>query len=352
MKKKILLTFFVGAIIFFAVSVAKIKAGTETGMGWLWGSTDDGGSPANNTGIGWISMNNTNPSLSGSVSYGVNIPDASCVGAGCNLSGYAWSENIGWVSFQEASGCPAGTCSARREGNVLKGWARIMAMPQAEALIPGNAGGWQGWISLNSANCDTDSNGYIDVACGGMNNTSTPVVTYGADVTKMDGTGTNHTYAWSNELGWIDLSRATINLPLTAPTVTLSASVVVLAEGQSLPKNTTLTWTVTGTATTCTASGGWSGAKLVTGGSDNTISMPANGTIYTLTCCNGTSCAAPVNATGTAGCYDQRCSGTSCPASPGNFVISSSNTTGDGCEQLCTSSASCNSDKNWKEVAP
>lgn len=336
MKKKILLTFFVGAIIFFAVSIAKIKAGTETGMGWLWGGSDDGGAPANNTGVGWISMNNTNPGAGGTVSYGVNVPDSSCSGAGCNLSGYAWSENIGWISFQEASGCPSGTCSARREGNMLKGWARIMAMPQAEALVPGNAGGWLGWVKLGSESGDP--------------------ITYGITL-NADGTITKSqttSYAWSNELGWIDFSQATGPgaLPPAAPVVTLSASVVVLAEGESLPKNTTLTWTVTGTATVCTASGGWSGTRSITGGSDNTISMPANGTIYTLTCCNGVSCAAPVNAAGTAGCYNRQCAGASCPAAPGSFVISNSNASSDGCEIKCTSDANCSVDKNWKEVAP
>jgi len=33
-----------------------------------------------------------------------------------------------------------------------------------------------GWISFNSKNCDTDENGYIDVSCGGNNDSSTPVL--------------------------------------------------------------------------------------------------------------------------------------------------------------------------------
>ena len=123
-------------------------------------------------------MSNTNPGAGGSVSYGAQI------GNDGKLSGYAWSENLGWISFNEAdlAGCPSSpSCSATSDGSRLLGWARIMSIPQAGA----NAGGWQGWISLNGSN-------------------------YGVEISKMDGTGNNPTYAWSDELGWIDFSRARI----------------------------------------------------------------------------------------------------------------------------------------------
>lgn len=65
----------------------------------------------------------------------------------------------------------------------------------------------------------------------------------------------------------------------TAPTITLSATPTTIAAGN----NTTLNWSVTGTAPTCTASGGWSGSQATTGSQTLT---PAVTTTYTLTCTN------------------------------------------------------------------
>jgi hypothetical protein len=200
--------------VFVAASVVKIQAAGNV-TGWLWGGSEDcdmdkngfrdiicGGNNTdtpigtngdgtingNETGLGWISMNGDN--VGGGSDYGVTIPSSTCSGNGCKLSGYAWSEWLGYVSFNELdlAGCPSGgNCYAYREGNFLKGWARFMAIKQAGA----NSGGWDGWISLSGLN-------------------------YGVDITKMDGTGNNPTYAWSAswsgaaELGWIDFSRAEV----------------------------------------------------------------------------------------------------------------------------------------------
>ena len=202
---KLGVTTIVFCAIFIVASVIKVKAGTtDNTSGWLWGGSDDG--TGNNTGVGWLSMNNINPGIvpQGSVSYGVNIPSTDG-----NLSGYAWSggidsndQGLGWISFQESAGCPSGSCNAQRSGNDLIGWARIMSIPQNLA----QAGGWSGWISLNSKNCDTDSNGFIDSGnCGGNDNSTTPVVSYKVTIANV---GTLSGYGWSNELGWIDFSRS------------------------------------------------------------------------------------------------------------------------------------------------
>jgi hypothetical protein len=179
-------------LVFAAASFLKVQA-AQVITGWLWGGSEDGniggtiGSiDGNETGVGWISMSSTNPGAGRSVSYGVTVDDSG------KLSGYAWSENIGWVSFNESdlTGCPsAPNCSATLSSDreKLQGWARIMSIPQAGA----NAGGWQGWISLSDSNPNDGVN-------------------YGVEVSKMDGTGNSPTYAWSDELGWIDFSRAKI----------------------------------------------------------------------------------------------------------------------------------------------
>ena len=80
-------------------------------------------------------------------------------GAGHNVLGFAWSENIGWISF-------------------------------------------------NSGNCDTDSNGFVDtdatvLGCGGDNSTDV-AFDYGVNVLA---TGNFSGYAWSSSVGWISFQE-------------------------------------------------------------------------------------------------------------------------------------------------
>ncbi len=109
---------------------------------------EDIGGYAWSSNIGWISFNCSNDSSCGTVSYGVTVDMANG-----DLSGYAWSSNIGWISFQETTGCPSGTCGAYIDdvspstltGNKqVKGWARALSATEA------GSGGWDGWIKLDS----------------------------------------------------------------------------------------------------------------------------------------------------------------------------------------------------------
>jgi hypothetical protein len=97
----------------------------ESAAGFAWG----GGAATNGSGydgIGWLSFNNL--SDGSAVNYGVNIPLTDG-----NLSGYAWSEYYGWISFNAAdlAGCPGGTCTATRTGAAITGWARFIAIRQS-----------------------------------------------------------------------------------------------------------------------------------------------------------------------------------------------------------------------------
>jgi hypothetical protein len=191
MSKKLFHILPVMALAIFLGSASTALAGTDaSARGWAWGGGVTN-NPPGYAGMGWLSMNNVNEAdevVNGAISYGVKIPSGNGL-----LSGYAWSEYYGWVSFNESdlNGCPSGACNARREGNLIKGWARITAIPAGGA----NAGGWSGWIKLASDSADTQS--------------------YGLDIAKMDGTGANPTYAWSDELGWIDFSRVSLVAPKT-----------------------------------------------------------------------------------------------------------------------------------------
>ncbi|KKN97178.1 hypothetical protein LCGC14_0161550 [marine sediment metagenome] len=99
--------------------------------------------------IGWISFNCFNDYDGDGIleshcadagypsDYGVNVD----LGTGL-FSGYAWSEHIGWITFNsgELVGCPDGSCLAQLDiaTNEVSGWARALAYGD----------GWDGWIKL------------------------------------------------------------------------------------------------------------------------------------------------------------------------------------------------------------
>lgn len=197
---------FLAGVLFFnneKKDTPEVKAaGTDNVMGFAWSEN-----------IGWISFNSLNCDTNSNgfidtnaitlgcsgndnattpvIDYGVNL-DA---GGTNNLSGYAWSGNIGWISFQagDVAGCPGGgNCQPRLVGSDFYGWARVLA----------NGGGWDGWISLNSENCDIDINNFIDVVCGG-DNTTTSTINYNIILNGADLEG----FAWgSNVVGWVSFN--------------------------------------------------------------------------------------------------------------------------------------------------
>lgn len=131
--------------------------------GWAWGEN-----------VGWMSFNSvdcdsdndgfvdvfcggvTNPG--GVPNNGSNIPvkdygvsvdvstKATSSGVGA-ITGNAWSETIGWVSFDQAdlAGCPSAPCLAQVNwaNGVVTGWARALVS------IGQQSGGWDGWIKLS-----------------------------------------------------------------------------------------------------------------------------------------------------------------------------------------------------------
>jgi hypothetical protein len=154
----------------FSISFSVDSAPATPVSGYAWSEN-----------IGWISFSGSN--------YGVNIDDSG------NFSGYAWSENIGWISFNpsELAGCPSGTCQAQvnlLNGDV-SGWARALSY----------GGGWDGWIRLRGTN-------------------------YGVSINTD--TGEFSGYAWSDMVaGWISFKGSNygvivdsdlFNLPPSSPT--------------------------------------------------------------------------------------------------------------------------------------
>ena len=138
---KISLLVFILAVIIAGFFLTQSLAGGQHNVsGWAWSSN-----------IGWISFNCTNLISCLVSDYGVNIdPDTGLI------SGYAWSENIGWVSFNEADlvGCPSGVCKAIISGGLtgtfpkaVSGWAKVLST--------------NGWIHLadSSYGAQVESNG-------------------------------------------------------------------------------------------------------------------------------------------------------------------------------------------------
>jgi hypothetical protein len=167
----LLIAFFV----FICFSFKIIKAGTsENVSGWIWSDN-----------IGWISLNNITDGSA--VDYGVNIDPSTGI-----FSGYAWSDSVGWISFNRSdTGVPpeppynggetfiacldlsgGGQACDGVGPNKVSGWARIV-----------NTGpGWDGWIKLRDDAVYTDG------------------VLYDKQDGQLEG------WAWSDDIGWISFN--------------------------------------------------------------------------------------------------------------------------------------------------
>ena len=120
--------------------------------------------------IGWIDLNCANTNSCGAHNFGFSIAQNG------DVSGYAWSETIGWVSANSSdlTGCPSGACRAKIAGNNLQGWLKVLAGGGSQS------GGWDGWISLKGSG-------------------------YGPTVTGGNFSG----YAWGSDVvGWVDWAQA------------------------------------------------------------------------------------------------------------------------------------------------
>ncbi len=210
------------------------------------------------------------------------------------LSGYAWSSNIGWIRFANWTDCPGGGNCQPRVNTVtseLEGWVRVCSAissnlntcPVGNGLQNPDAGGWDGWISLN---------------CNNTGNCATSNYRWSA-ATNGDVSG----FAWGSDVvGWMTPANLNLGATITPPPVPVatieirrvddsnpwsSVSPYVMADGEELK----IRWSSTD-ATTCVASvsgnaGGFSTGNITTG-IDDTLDEPILGTAGTFTVrCNG-----------------------------------------------------------------
>lgn len=258
------------ALAYYLFQPATVHAQTvplpATITGYAWSSN-----------IGWISFNCLNRTASnpngicaseGGIDYGVTVDAAG------NLNGHAWSSNIGWIQFGGLSGFPsasgnAGGNARLTSSNELQGWARVCTVFQtgcSGALKPNaERGGWDGWISLRGNNHTVEFTGG-SVAAG----------------------PTNH-YAWGSAIvGWIDFNPG-FNPITILPNPSIN-SFTATPDEVELGTDVTLNWNVQGmdscTATNNRGATDWTGnvnaADSITHA--QTVTPPEGDTVYTLAC--------------------------------------------------------------------
>jgi len=182
---------------FILIPKSQATAGQKV-YGWAWSEN-----------IGWISLNScTDPSISSSCSgadYGVTY-DTSGV-----LSGYAWSPNIGWIKFGGLSDFPVLTGSSNTNAFMLMtgvdtgqfyGWARACAgtINGDCSSMTSRTDGWDGWISLDSKGTNP----------------------YTIKFNPNSGVAIPPAFAWgSSVVGWIDFSGVKITPPIVIPPATI-----------------------------------------------------------------------------------------------------------------------------------
>ena len=122
--------------------VENVQAAASDNIGgWAWSSN-----------VGWISFNCTNQDWCATSSYGVNVDSSTG-----EFSGSAWSGNLGWISFDRSkTGDPPAEPYLSGVNYIAKvssstmdvsGWARALA---ASSTAQEN-GGWNGWIKMSWA---------------------------------------------------------------------------------------------------------------------------------------------------------------------------------------------------------
>ena len=195
---------------FIQTLTAEGSLGPGSLTGWAWSSN-----------VGWISFNCSDQKVCNTSNYAVNVDTAG------NLSGYAWSSSIGWISFNAADvkDCPGGgSCTPKLNADgTLTGWA--MALSGA-----GRTDGWNGWISLSGNNY------------GAVLNTATNV--FGG-------------FIWGSDVvGWIHFQQV-----LYTPTPAVNVLSCTGFDNQ----NFTITWSATGGSGTYSWYSGSQQVQLGTG---------------------------------------------------------------------------------------
>ena len=160
------------------------------------------------------------------VIFGLFFAGGVNAGAEHNVSGYAWSENIGWISF-------------------------------------------------NSINCDTDQNGFIDSGDCDGDNATISVINYGVNIDQT--TGKFSGYAWSENIGWISFERSDTGVPPLDDPCPDGACTAKIDNVGNLGISDV---NIIGWAKVLAHDGGWDGWIRFDHGKENEVSISSNGDFY------------------------------------------------------------------------
>ena len=226
----------------------------NTLTGWAWSSN-----------IGWMSFSGSG--------YGVTLDMST--GA---LTGYAWAGNIGWIKFGGLSNFPTGSSAAGTvaadahvdfTSGAVTGWAMACAGTQNAApnqSLPGDC---------SSMNGRADGDGWLSLSGTGYGITYSP-------------SGAFSGYMWGGMTGWASWnasSTAQVKVSINPPAVVLNATPNPVTAGS----NTTLSWSTTNNPTNCALN---STAGLnVSGLASSSASYPVavnSPTTFSMTCTNAT----------------------------------------------------------------
>jgi hypothetical protein len=241
---KTLVTAALLTLAFMVFAPSKADAAVQDLNGWAWSSN-----------VGWISFNCLTGGSCGTSDYKVRLDDQT--GA---MSGYAWSSNVGWISFNAAdiSGCAPNATSPNinTKTGFAVGWARV--------LVPKTTSDpyWNGCIALSGKDFTSpDVSGnrgvtydvtdkkikghawgsnvigwikFLDVLCAGCTDTVNPSP---SDFTVQ-----------ANSVTLSNVSGSTVSTPVNVTRLGLNDVGVSNITLSGLPANVTASWTRNGTA--------------------------------------------------------------------------------------------------------
>lgn len=177
--------------------------------------------------IGWLSFNSSNPGAGSGASYAVTLATSSNIGT---FGGYAWSDNIGWVSFQNGDGShPVATVNLST--GIVNGWARACAgTVNGDCVSADRTDGWDGWIELSGTNHPTQS-GLTGIA------NSNQGVSYNSESKSFSG------YAWGSDVvGWLAFYTSVPGGKVTVVDPTTSTTLVGVCV--TTPTGSGVTWSI------------------------------------------------------------------------------------------------------------
>ncbi len=214
-------------------------AGQEDKMnGWAWSSN-----------VGWISFNCTNTDSCGIVNYGVDVDSFG------NLSGYAWSSHVGWINFTGVT------------------------YDDSDGSLDGDA---------NFVAADFESDGWDD---GTLRMSASSPVAYGPVLN--DTTDTFEGYAWGSEvIGWVQFNTAFGSVGLDPFSFIFTADQgLTPADRVVVGGNVLLNWVTDGSVLSCTATNGpgttWTDTSTKSANGSETVADLSGDITFSLTCFNG-----------------------------------------------------------------